>query len=74
LAWDFDTNPEKKNELDRKKGRNVYTVLKGILDIPDSLKDTKAERYCTPFPSSHWFIPTSLFPIYESLFLFCYIH
>lgn len=51
MAWDFETNPEKKNELDRKKGRNVYTVLKGILDIPDSLKDTKAERYCIPFPT-----------------------
>ena len=51
MAWDFETNPEKKNELDRRKGINVYIVLKDTLDISDSLKDTKAERYCAPSPT-----------------------
>ena len=55
MAWDFETNPEKKkkekDELDRRKGRNVHTLLKETLHIPDSLKDTKAERDCAPFPT-----------------------
>ena len=41
MAWDFETNPEKKNELDRRKGINVYIVLKDTLDISDSLKDKR---------------------------------
>ena len=51
MVWDFETNPEKKNELGRRKSRNVYTVLKDALGIPDSLKDTKAERYRAPVPT-----------------------